>query len=400
MNNSLSAVEKHCTNSDLSQKNLIDTELCCGCGACSAVCPANAISIAETDGFFRANTDADRCISCGACVKVCPFIGEHAGKELKNAELYSFKHPSKQVLKASSSGGAAHSLSTALIKEQYSVAGCVYNPEHKRAEHEVITPDRADLLPRFQGSKYMQSDFSAALKYIKEHDIPVIIFGTPCQITGAKSILGSRDNVLYVDLICHGVPSYRTLDKYLDFLSNSHGLDPVKTNVICRYKEKGWKPIYLYESAGKKEYCRVQHKDPYFLLFESGFCYSKACYECRWRNSSNADLRLGDFWGKKFSSDNDGVSMVLSFTPSGDGLIGKLSSHGDVSKQSIDDYYSVQQFENVPEPTFYTRMANDLSNPLLSVKTVAEKYAGAYSREMNLRKFVLKIKNAVKHNGK
>lgn len=46
----------------------INRELCDVCGTCVAVCPADAIIVAE----FEVNIDKEKCIRCMNCVSVCP----------------------------------------------------------------------------------------------------------------------------------------------------------------------------------------------------------------------------------------------------------------------------------------------------------------------------------------
>ena len=47
---------------------------CCGCTACSAVCPKNAIIMEEdAEGFLYPTVDASLCIRCYQCTKVCSF---------------------------------------------------------------------------------------------------------------------------------------------------------------------------------------------------------------------------------------------------------------------------------------------------------------------------------------
>lgn len=49
-------------------------EECCGCTACSAICPKEAISMVEDDeGFEYPQVDAERCVRCYLCLKVCSF---------------------------------------------------------------------------------------------------------------------------------------------------------------------------------------------------------------------------------------------------------------------------------------------------------------------------------------
>ena len=47
---------------------VIDPNLCTGCGACVAVCPADAIALDEE----CARIDGDLCTGCGTCVDECP----------------------------------------------------------------------------------------------------------------------------------------------------------------------------------------------------------------------------------------------------------------------------------------------------------------------------------------
>jgi ferredoxin len=49
-------------------------EECCGCTACYAICPKNAISMVEDEeGFEYPQVDENKCVGCCLCLKVCPF---------------------------------------------------------------------------------------------------------------------------------------------------------------------------------------------------------------------------------------------------------------------------------------------------------------------------------------
>lgn len=48
-------------------------EDCCGCTACYAICPKQAISMQpDEEGFDYPAVDAEKCIRCYMCLKVCP----------------------------------------------------------------------------------------------------------------------------------------------------------------------------------------------------------------------------------------------------------------------------------------------------------------------------------------
>lgn len=47
---------------------------CCGCSACYAICPVNAIHMGEDDeGFLYPIINFDKCISCYKCLATCAF---------------------------------------------------------------------------------------------------------------------------------------------------------------------------------------------------------------------------------------------------------------------------------------------------------------------------------------
>ena len=49
-------------------------ESCCGCTACFAICPVQAISmLPDEEGFLYPVVDAEKCIRCYKCIPVCAF---------------------------------------------------------------------------------------------------------------------------------------------------------------------------------------------------------------------------------------------------------------------------------------------------------------------------------------
>ena len=59
--------------------------------------------------------------------------------------------------------------------------------------------------------------------------------GTPCQIAGLKSYLNKDyDNLLCIDLICHGVGSPKVFDRSIKYLSDKYNSRIIK--YTFRYK--------------------------------------------------------------------------------------------------------------------------------------------------------------------
>lgn len=49
-------------------------ENCCGCTACYAICPVQAIIMEpDEEGFLYPTVDAQKCVRCYRCLSVCAF---------------------------------------------------------------------------------------------------------------------------------------------------------------------------------------------------------------------------------------------------------------------------------------------------------------------------------------
>lgn len=48
-------------------------EECCGCSACCAICPRDAIIMSyDEEGFLYPRIQPELCVDCKMCIKVCP----------------------------------------------------------------------------------------------------------------------------------------------------------------------------------------------------------------------------------------------------------------------------------------------------------------------------------------
>ena len=61
---------------------ITDKHNCCGCGACSCVCPVQAITMRrDSEGFAYPRVDAGKCVRCYQCLTVCAFKKDSAARE-------------------------------------------------------------------------------------------------------------------------------------------------------------------------------------------------------------------------------------------------------------------------------------------------------------------------------
>lgn len=396
---------QQCINSNMYQRTNIGNygQLCAGCGSCVLSCSKNAISMnIGRNGFFQAEVNSDKCINCGFCLKTCPMINNTAAVSVRRAKMSAIKASDKSILIKSSSGGAGYILAKHLAGLGYDVVGCVYNEEKECAEHIVVSHTTSERVQLFQGSKYLQSNFLNFFSQIKDNDNPLAVFGTPCQIAGFRNYISLMDKgrkVVYIDLICHGVPSNNGWEKYKLWLRKTKGLTNGKVGMSFRYKEKGWHEKYVLIETEKGRICEPQDDNYFFRFFEACNGFLESCYECRWRDKSCADLRIGDYWGSRFAEDNEGVSMVMSFSSVGNGLLGDILENGSahVDKMDIEDYYVSQQTRNLQKPVYYDFLMKDLADDSIDMKRIDEMYVSPLFQIKKLHKSTNRVKDIIKY---
>ena len=297
---------------------------CSGCGACVLACPQGAVLVKlDEEGLYTATVDEKLCVNCGICKTVCMRSGTNSGVSLKNGIVVAAQSTDDYTVKKCTSGGIAYELSKYAYENEIGVLGVVYNYETNRAET-CVAKTKEDL-ERFRGSKYIQSytveAFSEMITDMRNNQTrKYLVFGTPCQIFGLASLLEKyhmRDRVLLVDFFCHGVPSYKVWDQYLLMLKSHLGTNRL-TEVTFRDKSIGWHNFVIRVQSNKGVYKEASEGDLFYHAFFDNVLFSAACFDCPVRKEvSKADLRLGDYWGKRYQTHEDGVSAILLCTKQG-----------------------------------------------------------------------------------
>lgn len=348
---------------------IIVGENCVGCRSCELACPNKCISMnPDHEGFLYPTVDTGNCISCGLCLKKCPVMNTQQGNSF-STEYYALKTKNKKDIFNSASGGAADTATKILLQKGGYVYGAAYD-EDFRVKHIEVTNESGR--EKLQSSKYVQSDtgkcFLLARKRLNEGKY-VLFTGTPCQIAGLNAFLGkSYDNLVTIDLICHGVPSPLLFKKYLNHKKRKMNGDIIYYNFRSKVK-RGWGTQYLIKTKTKTK-TKTLSLDKYGKHFLTGDCYRECCYQCKYANlSRNGDLTIGDFWGiekchPEFSS-HLGVSLVLVNTSKGKQILDDMKDEVELLSCSSEEALVKQ--ENLIHPTarpderkcFYTGIQND-----------------------------------------
>ncbi|MGM9763410.1 MAG: Coenzyme F420 hydrogenase/dehydrogenase, beta subunit C-terminal domain [Candidatus Cryptobacteroides sp.] len=347
-----------------------DKHKCCGCGACALACPHGCITMREDgEGFLYPYVDEGLCVECGLCETVCPELnlplamsGEKpavvAGQNARVEEtpamgtgipeplaVLAAKNSNDEIRMSSSSGGLFTLLAEAVLNRGGVVFGA--GTADDLSVHHVCVECVGDLAA-LRGSKYVQSvigrTYEEAGHFLKSGR-EVLFSGTPCQIAGLRAYLRREyDNLLCVEVVCHGVPSYKVLMQYL-----SENFPDVKlTEVDFRNKRSGWKNYSVvvkgYADVSGEE-VKVNEKMPYRKNhFMRGFLKDiflrPSCYDCPFKAfASSADISLGDCWGaEKFCpemDDDKGLSLLILHSRRSELLVNELIGDDLLSAEAV-----------------------------------------------------------------
>lgn len=311
--------------------HIVPRSVCCGCGACAGVCPVQCISMEQDfqDGFHYPKVNGGKCISCGLCTNVCPQLNKTANPNRPPLATYGAFAKDAELLQAASSGAVFPLLCKHVMAQNGIVYGACFNDKfqvvHKRLDN------WEDCKQAFR-SKYVQSDFTPCFHTIRE-DIesgrPVLVAGTPCQISAMHNFLGRRhpENLILVDVICHGTPSPGVWEDYLNYITG-----PITvTDINFRDKTNGWKDFGLVISLQDGTVIREPLRNNLYLkFFLMDICLRESCYNCRQRTlHRDADITLGDFWGVKkmyaHKFNPNGTSMLLVHSQIGMDIMAKIA---------------------------------------------------------------------------
>lgn len=317
----------------------LEKEECCGCKACDNVCPKSAIIMkCDSEGFWYPVIDNKKCINCSLCEKVCPVLSVEKQISLKKA--YACYNKNNEVRLTSSSGGMFTLLSEEVLKDGGVIFGATFNEEFQVVHGYTNNKNGLDA---FRGSKYVQSNINKSYtdaKIFLESGKKVLFSGTPCQIAGLKSFLNKKyDNLICVDIICHGVPSPKVWKEYKKSIIKEKNL----VNMTFRDKSEGWKNAVLkYKFKDGSEYKEAYKESKYIRGFIENIYLRPSCYKCKFKSlDRDSDITLADFWGiENFipnMDDQNGISLILVHTEKGIDILEAIKNDAFIKEVNINE---------------------------------------------------------------
>jgi coenzyme F420 hydrogenase subunit beta len=326
-------------------ENVINKQLCCGCGTCVGVCPTDVIDFKE-HRYYPEWLDENKCNDCGFCVNACPGKGIHIDtvtKELRipqqkyNIDIGNYKqflvgHAEDEFIRSkSASGGIATSLLIyALDKKIVDKVIVVVNDEKEIAKPVAkITDSKEDVLASMQ-SKYVQVPLNKAIKEILKSDYRYGVVGLPCHLEGLylaqKKYKKLSDQIVFkIGLFCGYSYPYECVDTLLKRME----LKREDADAFLGWREGDCYPGFFSVRSKSGDTASLSFVEEHNIDVANYALFR--CFLCIDGLSQLADISLGDTTDAVRNN-----SFIISRTDKGDELIESAKADGYIDYYTLD----------------------------------------------------------------
>lgn len=317
--------------------------------------------------------------------------------------VYAAYYCDENIRMSSSSGGIFTILAKHILSLQGSVYGVAMTGDCMGAEFIRVTHEND--LNKLRGSKYFQAKVGGTYKSVKEdleHGQAVLFSGTGCQVNGLKSYLQKDyDNLLCVDVICHGVPSPALWRKYAIYREEQMGGKLESIDFRC--KDRSWADFGMKMiDTNHKDVFISKDKDSFMRMFLQNYSLRPSCYECMAKKIKMADITIGDFWGIETVAlemcDGKGTSIVLVRTEKGNRIFDAIQTYLKLKKVSYAEGVkgNLAEYSSVSKPPERDSFFYDMNS--LSYDVLEKKYCKKEKKINIIKHFIKKcIKKIIPH---
>ncbi len=302
---------------------VVNEDLCIGCGTCAAVCPTRCIEMVYGKPKIERSVNRSECIKCGSCYFHCPrsFIdldkltekvfGGLGDEALGNyQEAYAARSTDPEILKLAQDGGIGTAILTYALEKGIidGAAVAIRGEENPWQPIDFIARTKEDLL-KAAGTKYsFASVMSTTRDAIEEAELEKFAFvGTPCMIQALKKMelypYGSREIHNHIEfsmgLVCMENFLYGSLRSIIEYevgvpLSKVTKMDIAKGKFWVYTTDGDIIPIPLAEAA----------------KYAGGGCHFCLDYVAELSDISIGSVGTPDGWSTLFVRTDKGKEIV------------------------------------------------------------------------------------------
>lgn len=334
----ISVSEQNLSKSSQVVTDIVEQEICCGCGVCAGACPFHNLKMAWRDNGDRVPMFTGKCPpGCRLCLKICPFGPQSASEDRLAQARFSDADGSRHDAtighyiemfvgyslsgnhraKGASGGMATWLLEFLLSKGLVDAVVCVgmsKGCEHL-FEYQIISDTTS--LQATASSRYYPVDVADAVSLINKEnqEARYAVVGLPCVLKGLHLAMETmprlRRRIVYTfGLVCGHLPN-RFYTEYLSCLSgiSSEALSSANYRLKEGTSRAG---NYIFQAISKNG--RTGMAIPFSKIsdiWRNGFFQVNACNYCDDVFAEVADAVFMDAWLPQYTIDTRGHSLMV-----------------------------------------------------------------------------------------
>ena len=279
-------------------------------------------------GIILPRIDENLCIDCHACEKACPILNEIQPN--KSRKAYAAWSLDEEERRTSASGGIAAEMYKKAFDMGYKIIGTVQQADFSV---KLEMAESKEAISQFKNSKYVFSSAYEAFSQVKDaitnHQKSLFI-GLPCQVAAMRKLYRDTENLLLVEVVCHGTTPASYLRQHIDLLNRTTGdvarrmsfRDPDTYTYTFTFT--------LYNADNQRFYAkRTKDGDTYQFGYHRAVSYRENCYHCKFaKPERNADITIADYHGlglvRPATYDAKKVSLILINNEKGSAFVDSL----------------------------------------------------------------------------
>ncbi len=334
--------------------DVVERQLCSGCGACAAVSPQRYEMIDTRDHGRRPRVRDGASPGPGddEALSVCPGVAvEHDFDETQPGLIRSLRPGWGPVLEVweghasdgdlrfkASSGGAASAIALACLE-----TGGFHGVLHIKARddvpylnHTVLSTTRDEILAA-TGSRYAPASPCDGLRLIEDAPGPCVLIAKPCDVAAARRVQAIRPRLrerlgVTIAFFCAGTP---TTAGTLQMLRRMGVDDPTRVTDL-RYRGHGWPgdAVATVQGPAGPQTRRLAYEESWGEILTNHKQWR--CHVCADHTGERADIAVGDPWHRTIEPGERGESLVLVRTERGRRVLREAMEAGYLSLRRAD----------------------------------------------------------------
>ena len=336
-------------------KQVVDYQLCCGCGLCAYLYPEK-IRMADAPAFGRrpkfteepaeSNTSS---FALGLCPGVSlshttetffkqgriESLADHWGPVLEVWEGYA---TDPEIRFKGSSGGALTAISLFCLEREdmHGVLHTTADDQRPYLNKTIMSRSRTSLLAA-AGSRYSPASPCEGLQEIEHAPAPCVFIGKPCDVVAVQRVRKHRHALhakvgLTMACFCAGTPSTNGTLAML----RQMGVDSLDELVALRYRGCGWPGNTRAEkqTAFGTTSTELTYEQSWGDILQKHRQWR--CYICPDHTGEFADIATGDPWHREIAENEQGRSLIVARTRTGQEIVERAIAAGFLTAEKVE----------------------------------------------------------------